>query len=136
MVGAMMRSVRRIGAVAAVTVTLMLAACTSSAAPPRVATQSPVNTALSWFKAINEHNMPLAQAHFARADRNQMEWSDSGSFYDLRCRLIAQAMTTSQVRCTFMMHKRPIDMLNVTYWSVSMQRKPPGPWLITGYGQP
>jgi hypothetical protein len=117
---------------------MVLAGCTSSAAPPHIATQSPVETTLSWFKAINEHNMPLAQAHFARADRNDMEWSDFGSFsfYDLRCHLVAKGLTTSWVRCTFKTHNPPIDMVSDTYWSVYMQRKAPGPRLITGYGQP
>ena len=132
---------RKLGAVAAVAMTLILAGCKSSAAPrPGIAVQSPINTALSWFKAINEHNMPLVLEHFARADRNQMESVvdvDSYSFYDLRCRLIAKGMTTSWVRCMFKMHNpSPPEMLDVTYWSVYMQRKPPGPWLITGYGQP
>jgi hypothetical protein len=132
-------AVPKFGAIAMMAISLTLAGCASSAAPlPGIAVQSPVDTTLSWFKAINENDMPLAQAHFARADRNQMEWSGLGSFsfYDLRCHLMAQAMTISSVRCTFEMHNRPIDMVNVSYWSVYMQRKPPGPWLITGYGQP
>jgi len=77
-------TVRRLGAVAAVAMTLVL-----------------------------KHNMPLGQGHFARVDRNQMEWSGFGSFslYDLRCHLIANGMTTSRVRCRFKTHNPPIDVV-------------------------
>jgi len=132
-----MRTLGRLITVAMVIMALVLAGCTSSTAPlPSTAVKSPVDTALSWFKAVNENNMPLALAHFAPADRNQMEWSGLGSFsfYDLRCYVMFQAVTTSEVVCAFKVHDPPIDLLDDTFWDISMQRKPSGPWLITGYG--
>jgi hypothetical protein len=129
--------VPKLGAVLMMAISLMLAGCGNAAAPlPRIAVKSPVDTALSWFKAVNENNMPLALAHFAPADRSQMEWSDVGSFSfdDLRCHVMVQATRTSQVECAFKVHNPPIDLLDDTFWDISMQRKPFGPWLITGYG--
>jgi hypothetical protein len=105
---------------------------------PHIAVQSPVDTALSWFKSIDEHNLPLAKAHFAPADRSQMAWGsdfEGSSFSDVRCRLVAQEITTSEVYCAFDMPRRPSDMDGVTFWTIDMQREPAGPWLIASYGQ-
>ena len=69
---------RNLVVVAMVVMTLVLAGCTSSAAPrPGIAVQSPVDTTLSWFKAINENDMPLAQAHFAA--RTVARWNGPAS---------------------------------------------------------
>ena len=46
-------------------------------APP-IAIQSPVATTVSWFRAVNDHNMPLAQEHFVSANRDMMNWSSWG----------------------------------------------------------
>jgi len=118
----------------------VLGACSSSSgSPPSIAVQSPVGTALSWFKAINENNMPLALAHFASAERSQMEWSGLGSFsfYNVNCHVTSQAAATSQVKCTFKVRNPPVDLQNDTFWNISFQRKSMSdPWLITGYGTP
>jgi len=55
-----------------------LASCSSSSLPP-IATQSPVATTLSWFKAVNSHDMALAQEHFTQGSRQQMDWSSWGA---------------------------------------------------------
>ena len=104
---------------------------------PQVAVQSPVNTAFSWFKSINEHDMSLALAHFSPADRDQMRWSHFGSymFTHVLCELRSQSPTASAVRCSFQMPNPPLGMDGVTFWDIYMDRKPPGPWLITAYGQ-
>ena len=115
-----------------------LAGCSSqtssSQPPPRVAVQSPVDTALSWFKSVNDHDLPLALAHFAPGSREQMEWSDFGSttFTNVQCSLVSATSTTSDVRCTYGLPNLP----GRTFWTVDMERTPPGPWLITSYGQP
>jgi hypothetical protein len=115
-----------------------LTACsTPSAAKSSVAVQSPTGTALSWFASINEHDYPLALAHFLPSARDQMEWSDFGtsSFRDVRCHNVSQKSNTSEVECTFSVPNPSPDMENVTFWDVYMKRTPTGPWLITGYGQ-
>jgi hypothetical protein len=115
-----------------------LVGCSSaSRSLPHVAVQPPINTALSWFRSINEHNMPLALAHFVPKDRQQMEWSDFGSasFSEIRCQLVSQEKTTSEVDCTFHVPNPSPDMRGVTFWDIYMQREPPGPWLINAYGQ-
>lgn len=117
---------------------LLVQACDSAKAPT-IPTQSPVQTAVSWFDAINARNLPLAKAHFAAADRDQMDWSSSelhaSKFSGVRCNATEQGDTTATVRCTFNPMDTPRDMKNVTFWSIDMEQTPPGPWLITNYGQ-
>ncbi len=107
---------------------------------PRIAVQSPVDTAVSRFRALNEHDMPYIVAAFWPSDRETAETSGVGSslpFEDVHCHLETQSATTSAVRCTFQVaNSVNTPMQNVTYFSVDMQRKPSGPWLITDYGQP
>jgi hypothetical protein len=106
---------------------------------PRVAVLSPGETALAWFKAIDDHDMALAKAHFVPASREEMSWSDfdSVSFSNVQCALRSQAVTTAVLRCTFTPHAPAGDQVLLDfYWTVYMQRQGSGPWLITDYGQP
>ena len=113
-----------------------LAGCGTSASPP-IAIQSPVATTLSWFQAVNDHNMPLAQEHFVAADRDMMNWSSWGPpFKDLHCRLESGTASSANVHCTF----SPITDANSglsgdSFWNVYLQREPSGRWLINNYGQ-
>lgn len=104
---------------------------------PSIAVQSPVATTLSWFAAVNANNKPLALAHFAAADRDQMEWSSwAPRFKHLRCSQESGSATSADVTCTFDEINDPdAGMSNTTFWDVYLQRVPPGPWLINGYGQ-
>ena len=106
---------------------------------PRIPIQSPIATAQSWFKALNDHNMALAQAHFSPGSRDQMEWSnfDSARFSNVRCRQVSGSLTSSNVRCTFGESGiSGIPGSGTSFWTISFERQPPGPWLITTYGQP
>lgn len=125
--------------VAGISATSLFVQACGSANTPTIPTQSPVQTAMSWFDAINTRNLPLAKAHFAAADRHEMNWSSSefhaAKFSGVRCNAVEQGETTSTVRCTFNPMDTPQDMENITFWSIDMERTPPGPWLITDYGQ-
>jgi hypothetical protein len=69
---------------------------------PTIAVHSPVATALSWFAALNAHNKSLALAHFAPADREQMEWSSwVPPFKHLKCSQRSGSATSADVTCTF-----------------------------------
>jgi hypothetical protein len=100
-----------------------------------IAVQSPVDTAYAWFAAINEHNLPLALAHFAPADTGAMEWTDfdSFSFSDVSCSLVSQTSTTADVGCRFTEHAPSYENIDAG-WGISLERQPPGPWLINNYG--
>jgi hypothetical protein len=100
---------------------------------PQIQVQSPVNTTLAWFKAVNDENAALALAHFAPADREQMRWSQWGpTFTHLRCSLRSETASTAEVSCTY----TPAGVSGSTFWSVDLRRESSGRWLITGYGQP
>ena len=142
--------VNRVRGVAAL-LPLVLAGCGgsgSNSVSPRVAMQSPEATALSWFSSINTHNMPLAVAHFAPADKGQMDWADfdSVSFSNVRCSLVSQSeskqlfqnrssQASASVMCTFVPHAPSGDpALSDAFWTVYMKRSSSGPWLISSYG--
>lgn len=109
----------------------------NSGSLPTIAVQSPVDTTEAWFGAVNVQNMPLAQAHFASADREQMNWSSWGKpFTDLHCSLTSQSQNSAGVYCTFATQNDPAtEMSNVNFWSVHLIRASSGRWLITNYGQ-
>ena len=133
-------------------VALLLAGCGGSSAPAHIAVKSPEATALAWFSAINAHNMPLAVAHFAPADRGQMAWSDfdSVTFSNVQCalqsetqseskRLFATHSSSSQasasVMCTFTPHVPSGNQVEHDgFWTVYLHKVSSGPWLITSYG--
>jgi hypothetical protein len=105
---------------------------------PKIAIQSPVRTTEAWFAAVNAQNMPLAQAHFAPADRDQMDWSSWGQpFTHLHCSLTSRSQRSAGVNCTFSPQTDPSSgMSGDDFWTVDLVREPSGRWLITGYGQP
>ena len=113
-----------------------LAGCGSTPSPP-TAIQSPVATALSWFRAVNSHDMPTAQAHFAPASRDMMDWSQWGPpFTHLHCRLESGSATRAVVYCSFAPINDPnTGMSNDSFWNVHLQRETSGRWLIHDYGQ-
>jgi hypothetical protein len=104
---------------------------------PTIAVQSPVSTTEAWFAAVNAHNMPLAQAHFAPAARDQMAWSSWGQpFTDLHCSLTKKRPSWAAVICTFATQNDPSSgMSNVDFFTVELIHESSGRWLITNYGQ-
>jgi hypothetical protein len=126
---------RCVAAVAAlVAVGIGLTGC-GSTPPPPIAIQPPVATTLSWFQAVNAHNMPVAQEHFVRTDRDMMNWTSWGPpFKDLHCRLSSATRSSADVYCTFATINSD-DMSNVSFWDVYLQRDQSGRWLINNYGQ-
>jgi len=108
-----------------------------SRSKPTIAVQSPVLTTEAWFAAVNARDMPLAKAHFAPADRAQMNWSSWGQpFAHLHCSLWRHSRHSAEVNCTFATQNDPASgMSNVNFWNVQLARVASGPWLITAYGQ-
>jgi hypothetical protein len=104
---------------------------------PTIAIQSPVQSTLAWFSAVNHRNMPLALAHFVPVDRQAMEWSSWGPpFRHLRCELVTATATRAWVGCSFDAITDPeAGMSGDSGWGVDLQRQPSGRWLITDYGQ-
>jgi hypothetical protein len=104
---------------------------------PPIAVQSPVRSTEAWFAAVNAKNMPLAQAHFAPADRALMDWSSWGQpFIDLHCSMTTHSENSAWVYCTFADQNDPsTGMSNVNFWTVELVRDKSGHWLITNYGQ-
>ena len=104
---------------------------------PKIALQSPVDTALSWFSAINSHNTQLALEHFVPAERGMMKWSSWGPpFTHLDCSLTSETASHADVYCTFATINDPaVGTGNESFWSVSLRRDHVGPWLIDNYGQ-
>jgi len=104
---------------------------------PKIQVQSPVETTVAWFTAVNDQNAPLALAHFAPAAREQMEWSQWGQpFRHLRCSLQSATTSTAVVGCSFATINDPdTGMDNDSAWSVDLQRAQSGPWLINNYGE-
>ncbi len=121
---------------ALVGVGVVLSGC-GSAPPPPVAIQSPVATTLSWFNAVNSHDMATAQAHFAPGSHDQMDWSSWGPpFTDLRCHLQSGNDKSATVYCTFSpITDADTGMSGDAFWDVYLQREPSGRWLINNYGQ-
>ena len=110
-------------------------------APPTGEPQSlsirytPVEAAESWFQAVNNGNAAAAKSHFAPQSVDMMEWSGNGTtFSDLHCRQLSRGTTSADVLCTF--HESGGDEGNPdSFWTISFQRQPGGPWLINNYGQ-
>ena len=128
-------SLRWSGAVTAlVAVSGSLTGC-GSAPPTPIAIQPPVATTLSWFQAVNAHNMPVAQEHFVPSDRDMMAWSSwEPPFKDLQCQLSSATTRRADVYCTFATINSD-DMNNVSFWNVYLQRDESGRWLMNSDGQ-
>jgi len=99
--------------------------------------QSPVATALSWFKAVDARNMPLARAHFAPQERFMMSWGVwPHPFTHLRCSPISQTSSSAEVDCSFdPQNDSATGMGNESFWTVYFQHDSSGRWLINSYGQ-
>ena len=115
---------------------ICLAAC-SAGPPPPTAVEGPVASTLSWFRALNAHDMPLAQEHFVRADRDMMQWSSWGPpFTHLRCHLQSGTADRANVYCSFSpITDAATGMSGDSFWTVYLQRESSGRWLIDNYGQ-
>jgi hypothetical protein len=92
---------------------------------------------LSWFKALNSHDMTTAQAHFTAASHDMMDWSDwAPPFTHLHCRLASGSANTAVVHCSFApITDADAGMDNESFWNVYLQRQASGHWLINNYGQ-
>jgi len=114
----------------------LAATLSSSGATNEIKVQSPLATVLSWFHAINDGNQALAMAHFASADRDQMEWSAFGSFtfQNLRCHDIGVTLGNATVYCSFQIRNPTPDLEGDSFWTIDMDRERSGRWLITSYG--
>jgi hypothetical protein len=104
---------------------------------PQIRVQSPVKTTVAWFKAVNDQNAPLALAHFAAAERDQMEWSQWGPpFQHLRCNLQSGTSSSAIVYCSFSpITDASTGMSGDASWDVYLQREASGRWLINNCGQ-
>lgn len=123
-------------------VALSLTACSSgpssySGPLPQIQVQSPVETTIGWFKAVDDRDAPLALAHFAAAARDQMKWSSWGpSFTHLHCSPQSESAKEAEVYCRYAEINDPgTGMSNQDFWDVYLQREPSGRWLINNYGQ-
>jgi hypothetical protein len=104
---------------------------------PAPSTTSPVATTLSWFDARNHDDGAGVRADsLAAADKDVTDASLRGtSFSKVSCQVSTATTTEADVRCTFHEHTGPGEQTDAFY-TVELQRVPPGPWLITNYGTP
>jgi hypothetical protein len=98
------------------------------------------SAAYAWFRTVNAKNLTAAQAHFAVADRNQMDWgegdvADWPTFSDVNCKTSSSSTYYATVFCSFKESAAPLAGNPDTGWALAFQRQKSGPWLITGYGQ-
>lgn len=105
---------------------------------PTPKVQSPTDTALAWFAAIDEKNFPVAVGHFVSSARTMMNWADFGSvsYSNVHCTLRSQTETQAVVLCMFVVHAPSGEPSGgASFWTVEMERNGDGPWLIDNYGQ-
>jgi hypothetical protein len=123
--------------VALLTLGIALTGCANQPLPS-IPVQSPVDTAYSWFKAINDHDQSLVLAHIATGERNEPNLDMSGlTFSDVECHLESESSATAQVHCTFSVQYPPNSDPGEgvgTDWVIQVECQPPGPWLIENYG--
>jgi hypothetical protein len=123
--------------------------CASSRAPgpaptpistPR-ANQSPEQSALAWFAAINGKDKAAAFAAFAPSSVSQMNWGNCDTttwptFSAVKCSLQTEDAVAASVACTFTESQVAAAGNPDTFWTVYFQRaQSRGPWLINNYGQ-
>jgi hypothetical protein len=123
---------------------MTVAGCGTGPAPT-VAVQSPVDTAIASFQALNNGDMALADAHWEpdRLGAGSEDPPPHGDFQNLECRSASGAYgepldtaTTASVACTFTIREVWDGFSPGFYgWGVYMRRQPPGPWLIYDEGQ-
>jgi hypothetical protein len=104
---------------------------------PTIAVEDPVATTRAWFAAVDAENMPLAMAHYAPADRVQMEWNKWIAFNKVHnCQLAPisggdLAAGKAVVECDF----DTMGPDHINFLDVYLQRDSSGRWLIYDSGQ-
>ena len=131
--------------VGAVVMCVLAAGCSSSPTAGHStdrpsASQTPVEAAKSWFRAINTKDKAEAVAHFQSSAQDQMDWGSGDTtgwptFSSVRCHLVNENERDAAVYCSFSESDAP-DVGNPdSFWTIELQRQLGKPWLITGYGQ-
>jgi cold shock CspA family protein len=101
---------------------------------------TPVQTAMAWFHAINSNDGAAARARFAPQDVQMMDWmkgdaSQISTFSNIHCQDTVKTKSSATVHCTFSESNSPTMGNPDTFWNIAMVRGPAGTWLINNYGQ-
>lgn len=115
-----------------------LTCCGDSPVPAKAST--PLAAAQSWFTAINAKNLRSAQGHFVASQRSMMDWGGGdtatwSTFTKLHCKTLNDSGEAATVYCSFTESASPSEGNPDSFWTISLQRKVPGPWLINNYGR-
>ena len=126
--------------VLALAIGLAVAGCGIGPAPS-VAVQSPPDTAYSFLQAMGNGDQARMNTYLVPSRRNTDSQGDpppADEFRNLRCSLVADHAGTDTavvVACDFDVRE---DWSGFSAghcaWTVSLQRQPPGPWLIDNWG--
>lgn len=137
--GARWTQLRWAGIAIAVLSSVFVAGCGSGPAPT-VAAQSPVDTAYSFLQAMGNGDQALMNTYLV-PERRTGVLSDpppGDEFQNLHCRPTSDYVNTATavvVACEFDVREVWGGFSAGHYpWTVSLQRQPPGPWLIDNYG--
>jgi hypothetical protein len=139
-----MKSVIRLLPPLAASAALVLTACSGPGATSS-SSFTPTQEAISWFQAVNRHDLSASLAHFEPAQRHMGDWDRGetpvwGHFENVRCQPAGvQTSTEALVRCTFHFIASPggdNSAIGDTFWTVHFHRSSGGLWLIENYGQP
>ncbi len=133
---------RRAIAVAALSA-LVIGGCsisTTGGIDPPPSPQTPVQTAMEWFKAINSKDVAAARVHFVPKQMGMMNWANGNAsqwpmFSTIHCRTTAESTTNAAVNCTFAESLSMATGNPDSFWNISMVPGPAGTWLIDNYGQ-
>lgn len=101
--------------------------------------RSPLQATLSWFFAVNHKDKAAAVAHFAPTEAGMMDWGEGDTstwptFTALHCRQLSGSASAAEIYCSFNESQAPSDGQVDNFWTVSLNRRPDGRWLITNYG--
>jgi len=115
-----------------------LTSCGNDPAVTKAAT--PVAAAQAWFTAVNDKNLAVAQSHFVASQRSMMDWGGGdkatwSTFTKRHCKTLRDSGKTAIVYCSFTESASASEGNPDSFWTISLQRKSPGPWLINNYGQ-
>ena len=99
---------------------------------PGPSTASPVASTMGWFDAWNHNDAAGWRAHMAPGG-NRDAAIGGATFSDVRCHEVSATATLANVSCTFHEHADP-GLQTQSFFDVSLERIPAGPWLITNYG--
>ncbi len=122
---------------------LWLSACSSAnvlRSQPPARSLTPIETAVSWFHAIDADNVVAARDLFVPSQRRQLAWmndprSELSTFSQVRCDTVSMKATRASVYCTF---KESISRSGGnpdSFWNLSMVKRKNGEWRISSYGQ-